>query len=101
GEDEWAITRASDEFVDGLKPHEAFSAITGILDLAKEQDDSYAFASCCWLVLQLAGKAQTTEHPEGLEAKLKELLQYSEQFGDNSQSEVKKIAAWFRITNII
>lgn len=101
GEDEWAVTRARDEFVHAQKPHEAFLAIMGILDLAKEQDDSYAFESCCWLVLQLAGKSQTTERPEGLEKKLKELMQYSDQFGDNLKNEVKKIAAWFRITNII
>ena len=96
--DEWAVSNARDNFVNDLEPHEAFSEIMGIINLAKEQTDSYAFDSCCWLILQLAGKAKTTESPEGLEKELINLLETSKQFGDTSVKEVHKVATLFRHT---
>ena len=100
GEDEWAVARARDDFAESLESTEAFLAIMDILNLAKEQEDSYALDTCCTLALQLAGKAQTTECPKGLEEKLKELIEYSNKFGEYSINEVKKVASWFRLSNI-
>jgi hypothetical protein len=97
GEDEWALVKARDKLVATLEPHEAFSSITDILALATRQRDEYAFQSCCWLALQLAGKANTTEIPASMPDLLIQLSNYANQYGELGNNEVKKVASWFRM----
>lgn len=96
-EDEWALTNARDNAVKDLEPHEAFSSIKGVLDLALVQEDDYAFSTCCWLALQLIGKAQTTEIPEGVTEVLNQLYVYSSRFGPQGNEVVNEIASKFRL----
>ena len=100
-EDEWAVTKVRDNFVNSLNSQEAFSVIIEILDLATLQTDQYAFDSYCWLIDQLAEKSNTTEQPDGLNEKLINLKLYAQKFGNQSIEEVVKIVSWYRITNII
>jgi hypothetical protein len=64
---EWAVTEARQHVVSNVTPSAAFENIVDVLSLAGEQTDSYAFASCCWLVLDLAKLSDTTELPRNLE----------------------------------
>jgi len=96
-EDEWALASASDDLISELEPYEAFAAISDILFLASEQQDGYAFSSCCWLALQMAGKANTTEIPERLLEVLATLSAHAKGFGDSGVAEVEKVREWFRL----
>jgi len=96
-EDEWALSNARDDLVEKLEPYEAFAAISGILALANEQQDEYAFSSCCWLALQMAGKANTTEIPEKLPEVLDKLSEHAKGFGDLGLDEIERVRKWFRL----
>jgi len=96
-EDEWALANARDDLIEKLEPYEAFAAISDILVLANEQKDEYAFSSCCWLALQMAGKANTTEIPEKLPEVLDRLSEHEKGFGDSRLNEVEKVRKWFRL----
>ncbi|HDN9014471.1 TPA: hypothetical protein P2I01_001300 [Aeromonas salmonicida] len=97
-EDEWAITKARERTIDKIEqPHIAFESIVPVLNLAIEQQDEYAFMSCCWLALQLAQKANTTEFPINLSEILKSLTLFSARFSPAALNEVNAVEKWFRI----
>ncbi len=97
GEDEWAIAKGRESIVATLEPYEAFDSIPFAIDLALEQTDSYAFLSCCWFILDLANRSNTTELPDELPAKLKLLMRKANDLGDIHILEVKKIALFYRL----
>jgi len=97
-EDEWALAKARERTIDNIEqPYIAFESIVPVLNLATEQQDEYAFMSCCWLVLQLANKANTTEIPNELTETLKSLALFSSRFSPAALNEVKEVAKWFRL----
>jgi hypothetical protein len=94
-EDEWAVVRARDAATQGLSPSDAFASIVEVLDLATKQNDSYAFASCCWVALALAKRSSTTERPKGLETTLARAEGQAQTLG--CTVELAEVRAWFRI----
>lgn len=94
-EDEWALTNAREEIVTTLRPDEAYDALAGALELTGRQDSPFRFANCCWFVLALARKADTTQLPSSafsvvpaLKSKAKLLCE---------QHELERVLAWFRV----
>ena len=100
-EDEWALSNARDDVVSELEPHEAFLSVVPVLLLATKQTDDYAFVTCCWVASQLARISGTTECPKGLVDALKKLHAKAQSFEQNTASEAKKIAMWYRVENDI
>jgi len=100
-EDEWALSNARDNVVSGLEPNEAFLSVVPVLALAIKQTDDYAFVTCCWLASQLARISGTTECPKDLIDTLKNLQIKALNFDQNTATEVKKIAMWYRVENDI
>ena len=94
---EWAVSDALDKAADSVNPLEAFDSITGVLGVALKQLDSYAFYSCCVLVLQLANKANITEQPKGFNELLGKLKEHAKQFSESEVGKVNAIAKWFRV----
>jgi hypothetical protein len=94
-EDEWAVTRAREAAAQGLTPSDAFEGIVEVLGLAGKQSDPYAFASCCWLALDLAKLANTTQRPAGLELALAQIEPQGQTLG--CAKELTELRAWFRI----
>ena len=93
---EWAVTEAREQVVSDVTPSEAFENIVDVLSLAGKQTDPYAFASCCWLVLDLAKLSDTTEVPRNLE----EVVASIAPVASNLQvsAELQKVADWYRVT---
>ena len=98
--DEWAVAQWQDDVVGKTDSLDAFDSIVPTLELASEQVDGYAFESCCSLALQLAGLAQTTEHPNNLVSILQSLRKHELQLALND-SKVEELAKWFRVSNAI
>jgi hypothetical protein len=97
-EDEWALVKAREKTIEKIEqPYIAFESIVPVLNLAIEQQDEYAFLSCCWLTLQLAKKANTTEIPNKLPETLKSLALSSARFSPAALKEVIAIEKWFRL----
>jgi hypothetical protein len=92
---EWAVTEAREQVIRDVAPSAAFENIVGVLSLAGEQTDAYAFASCCWLVLDLAKLSDTTELPRNLE----EVVASITPVASNLQvdAELQKVADWYRV----
>jgi hypothetical protein len=93
--DEWAVTKAREHALIGLKPSDAFGSIVEVLNLAGQQTDEYAFASCCWFVMDLARLSDTTEPPSELNDVLVSLRPVAEKF--EAFNEIKAIANWYRL----
>lgn len=65
--DEWALMKAREENVRTMTAAEVYEVLAAAIKLTKKQDSSFCFANCCWLILTLAKKAETTKLPtEGL-----------------------------------
>lgn len=94
--DEWAITKVREQALVGLSASEAFESITGILKLAGDQIDEYAFSSCCWFAMDLAKRSDTTEPPSGVADALASLRPVAAKF--DAGEELTKIASWYRLT---
>lgn len=94
-DDEWAITKARDQALIGVTPRTAFDSIAGILNLAGQQSDEYAFASCCWFAMDLAKLSDTTEPPPGLAAMLLLLSPLALKFG--AEDDLRILANWYRL----
>lgn len=92
---EWAVVEAEERTLMNVTPTEAFNSIAGVLILAGEQTDEYAFASCCWLVMSLAKLSDTTELPSNLEDVLTSLIPLAKKLG--VQAELGNVAKWYRI----
>ena len=92
---EWAITEAREQVVSGVTQSEAFENIVDVLSLAGEQTDRYAFASCCWLVLDLAKLSDTTELPRNLEGVVVLIAPVASKL--QVESELQKVANWYRV----
>lgn len=93
--DEWALMNAREEIVRTMTPGEAYDALATAVKLTEEQDRPFCFANCCWLILALARKADTTQFPpEALPIisplKSKANLQ-------REQHELEEVFKWFRI----
>jgi len=93
--DEWCLTNAREEIVTRLKPDEAYAALVSALELTVKQDSPFYFANCCWFVLALARKADTTQFPSdafsiipALESKARLLCE---------QHALEGVFTWFRI----
>jgi len=96
-EDEWAIAQAKGEILARLEPSEAFDAIAGVLQVAAKQKDPFCFATCCWFVLDLARKADTTAFPSSAFALLSVLESRAAVLGENCPNELANIIQWFRL----
>jgi len=92
---EWAVAEAREQVVSDVTPNAAFESIVDVLRLAGEQTEPYAFASCCWLALDLAKLSNTNELPGNLE----EVLASTAPAAINPQvdAELKKVASWYRV----
>jgi hypothetical protein len=92
---EWAVTEAREQVVRDVAPSEAFENIVGVLSLAGEQTDPYAFSSCCWLVLDLAKLSDTTELPRSLEEVVTSIAPVASNL--QVEAELQKVANWYRV----
>lgn len=92
---EWAVAEARERMLIDVPSTQAFNSIAGVLNLAGEQTDAYAFASCCWLVMSLAELSDTTELPSHLEDVLTSLIPLAKKL--EVQAELGKVAKWYRI----
>jgi hypothetical protein len=99
--DEWAIAKAQDAILAKLDPHEAFLGSTGMLQLAAKQEDPFCFATCCWFVLSLARKADTSEFPSDAMIILHTLESHAALLGEQCSNELAKVLAWFRLPSNI
>lgn len=93
--DEWALTTARQEIVRRLKPDEAYAALASALELMEKQDYPFYFANCCWFVLALARKADTTQFPSDVLSIIPALESKATLLGE--QSELEEVFTWFRI----
>lgn len=96
-EDEWAIAKAEEELLAKLNSYEAFSGITGVLQVATEQEDPFCFVSCCWFVLSLARKADTSEFPSAAMKLIPALEARAALLGEQCPNELAKVISWFRL----
>jgi hypothetical protein len=92
---EWVVTEAREQVVSNVTPIEAFESIVDVLSLAGEQTDPYAFASCCWLVLDLAKLSGTTELPRNLEGIVALIAPVASKL--QVGAELQKVASWYRV----
>lgn len=92
---EWAVAEAREQIVSDVTPSTAFESIVDVLRLAGEQTDPYAFASCCWLVLDLAKLSDTTELPGNLEEVVASLAPIA--INLQVDAELRKVANWYRV----
>ncbi|MFK2903319.1 hypothetical protein ISP17_05045 [Dyella ginsengisoli] len=99
--DEWAIAKAQDAILAKLDPHEAFLGITGMLQVAAKQEYPFCFAACCWFVLSLARKADTSEFPSDAKIILPALEARAALLGEQCSNELAKVLAWFRLPSNI
>jgi hypothetical protein len=95
-EDEWALAKARESLVSCLQPDQAHSEIPSVFELAGRQDDEYAFASCCWLVMSLANRASTTELFAGYSSLLPPVKMRAQELGEGSVKELDNILRWYR-----
>lgn len=93
--DEWALTTAREKIVRRLKPDEAYAALASALELTEKQNHPFYFANCCWFVLDLARKADTTQFPSEVLSVIPALQSKASLLGE--QSELEKVFTWFRI----
>jgi len=94
--DEWVLTSAREEIVRGLKPDEAYAALASALELTEKQDSPFYFANCCWFILALARKADTTQLPSAALSVIPGLASKASLLGE--QGELEEMCAWFRIS---
>jgi hypothetical protein len=99
--DDWAIAKAQDAILAKLAPHEAFLGITGMLRVAEKQEDPFCFATCCWFVLSLARKADTSEFPSDAKIILPALEARAALLGEQCSNELATVLAWFRLPSNI
>ena len=93
--DQWAVNKAREHVLIGLTPSDAFDSIVEVLNLAGQQTDEYAFASCCWFVMNLARLSDTTEPPSGFNDALVSLQPLAGKF--EALNELETIANWYRL----
>lgn len=93
-ENEWAVTEARERIINGSTPHEAFENVVGVLHLAAEQSDIYAFSSCCWLALSLAEVSGTTERPKFFNNAIINVINTAGKL--NAESEAEALLRWYR-----
>jgi hypothetical protein len=98
---EWAIAKAQDAILAKLDPQEAFLGIAGMLRVAAKQEDPFCFATCCWFVLSLARKADTSEFPSDANIILPALEARAALLGEQCSNELAKVLAWFRLPSNI
>lgn len=96
-EDEWAFTRYREEIVKDLQPYEAHQNILPLIELGARLAEQHALVECCWLVMALIHKSQTTEISGTLEASIFALARNAERH--ECKSEVEPIIKWYRLEN--
>ncbi|MBK5396151.1 hypothetical protein JFU47_05335 [Pseudomonas sp. TH39(2020)] len=96
--DEWFLSHTREAIIARLEPDEAYAALAFALKLTAKQDSPFHFASCCWFVLALARKADTTQLPTdafsivpALETKAGQLCE---------QHELEEVFKWFRVSRL-
>lgn len=92
---EWAVTEAREQVISDVTPSAAFENIVDVLSLAGEQTDPYAFASCCWLVLDLAKLSDTTELPSNPEEVVASIAPITTNL--QVDAELQRVANWYRV----
>jgi hypothetical protein len=91
---EWALTEARERVLRGVTARQAFDDVVDVLRLSLLQEDSYAFASCCWLARSLAELSDTTQVPDGLDVVLSQVTRHAKQVGYTK--DVEEIYRWYR-----
>jgi hypothetical protein len=93
--DEWALTKAREAIVTTMSPGEAYGALAGALELIEKQDSPFCFANCCWFVLDMARKADTTQFPPEALPIISALKSKANLLRE--QHELERVLMWFRI----
>lgn len=93
--DEWAVTALRERLAAAAAPEEAFASVLGALQVALDQEDVYAFVSCCWFALDLARRSGTTESPAGLLELLTAARLRAREL--KCEVEVLNVASWYRL----
>ena len=94
-DDTWALHEVRSDLVEQATPREAFTSVIDVLELALRQNNYYAFCSCCWLALQLAGRANSNNYPNEIKDYLEQIHTHSAQFGWRGKDEANKVKNWF------
>jgi hypothetical protein len=95
-DNEWALFKMRESLESRLQPDQAYEEIPGVFELAGRQDDEYAFASCCRLVMTLARIADTTEPFAGFSGLLPAVETKARQLGEGSIHELESVLRWYR-----
>jgi hypothetical protein len=93
-EDEWAVVKAKERAVKSVTSVEAFESVVPVLLLAAQQNDTYAFSTCCWLARTLAEISDTTERPAGLDEAMVEVAAVAQELGCETDAAV--VRQWYR-----
>lgn len=93
--DEWALTNAREEIVTTMTPEEAYDALAAAFELMEKQESPFCFANCCWFVLALARKADTTQLPPEVLPIISALKSKANLLRE--QHELEKVLTWFRV----
>ncbi len=100
---EWFFCHLSEEILNGLSPDTAFIEIEKTLELALNQNDEFLFIEVIELTLSLIRKSGTTELPNGIQTKIKELQNITNNFGETREyanNKISEIQTWYRIKSI-
>lgn len=93
--DEWALANAREEIVEAISPWEAYDALAESLELMERQNNPLCFANCCWFVVALARRADTTQFPPEARSVIPALKSKAKLL--HEEYELESVLAWFRI----
>lgn len=95
-EDEWYFVRLREKLTADLQPHEAFDAISQVVELTLQQTDEALCLECFELLFALSRVANTTQVNPTLSDKWEPLCEHVSQFGDYHRQRVGELRRWYR-----
>ena len=95
-QDEWMFAKLQDDVIGLLEPSEAFEKIPYVLALVENHKEDAATAIIETL-LALARQSQTTEIPEGLEARRQHLSDQFALYGEYAKAKPGELFRYYRI----